>query len=103
MTINRHDFRKYTWGHGIRLDGREDNEAEDWTIYRRCHGFSSPRVKDGDECLLAFGRGTVVGRLTRVENKRDPRDMFFCEVEFLGYLDEKTGEIVREPPSAEVG
>lgn len=63
------------------------------TDYTRVYGHTStfPHVDDLLESLLESGR-TGVYRFTQVRIEKDPPDMFFGKVEWVGYKDELDGD-----------
>lgn len=55
---------------------------------RKITGHLSPRPKVGDEIRSKMSSGKIGRFLVKeIEYCRDPNDMFFCDVEDLGYLE----------------
>lgn len=72
------------WGDSVNFDKGEGDR-------RKIHGFlSNPGLDVGDIVTSPMTKGGV-GRwmITKIEHCRDPRDMFFADVKFIGYSDGK--------------
>ena len=71
------------WGNAINVQRWPSNEGE----AARVVGWKSTMPREGDvlRCPMQSGK-TVVGRFSKIERCRDPQDMFFADVEIIGYL-----------------
>jgi hypothetical protein len=85
----RHDCRRAGWGHSCNLDNSSRVLVEQGRgagLFYRCNGHLSPKVRVGDQVIVAFGRGPTVCQFTKVSHADDPADMYFGTVKVLGYL-----------------
>lgn len=58
-------------------------EWKDGSMTQRCHGWWFERPRWGDTVLVRMTSGkTALMRFTNVEWCRDPKDMFFGDIEF---------------------
>lgn len=74
------------WGDAIHWFKGLDGKASTTRVY----GWQSqtPRVGDRLHANMTSGRIGVYA-FTKVEHQRDPPDMFFADVKFIGYEDQK--------------
>jgi hypothetical protein len=83
----RHDCRWNGWGHSTNCrDGFIIKKGKDAGRYWHCSGHLYPRVRVGDEVIVMYTQGPAVMRFVKVENCRDPGDMFFGIVKEINYL-----------------
>lgn len=56
---------------------------------KRVYAHTTPQAKENDELLVDMQSGKI-GRfvLKNVDRKTDPHDMWFADVEFIGYVGE---------------
>lgn len=71
--------RDSTWGNRLTFDDYKE---------RNVNGHISPPVSDGDLFAYQLESGRIgVFELANVDNKLDPRDMFFADAKDFGYLE----------------